>query len=731
MKKKNFMLVSFLSALVASVGLGVACKEKDPETPQADPTRVVIADFETWETGLQLIRTHANFGKITWNKDAAYASEGNGSAKLQPLGGYDSGTMAQFFYPTYSELFDINNKDFSAAKNVTFDFYNAEERELKVAVGLVTTILGPTSWKNSTVEYQTLPAKEWTTISYEVNTSLLSMSCDVEEIQGIYVAFENQGSRELADAPIVYLDNIVLNKYETAPEMVNPVQLGENELMDFEHPEWQNYVVSTKDTADAPTISIVKAEDEELLKGTGLENHVSGKNVLKIVSPVTSAGVWPGVQFAAALLQESLFNGLAENMYGATTFKFDLYNASNAELGVNVRFQDAEEDYAISFVPKFPAKAWTTAEYNIKEMYEDYRAKNKKMNLFTNPGMVDMRWGVKQETTFYIDNLRFEQEDVDQTVKPTVKVAPFAREVQVGTSISLPSVEVIDTYDLSPSATIKAYYENGTAWEEVSLNNGKVPVEKAGRYKLQITGTNKMKNSTVVDCYFEGKETASETVLAQYTYEDETDTIKIGTRTDTNTVTHLEEVTLGGETRQGVMKVETDNFDKSYNGTGFIGFAFADDYVKRASEKVWKSITIRMYVQTEANVASVDLSSYQTNLTPGGLATGKWVDFTITRNALNVGTPKSYINQSGAPMTIEKFNAKAEEVFGMYNSTYFFYVGTSVAPALKKQSKITYYIDEITFDYDDYVGIFDNDDATDDIYQDEWVDPNIRGKENE
>lgn len=726
MKHKKTVIVSLLGALLACVCLGVGCsKKKTEETPQADPTKVVIADFETWETGLQLIRLHANFGKITWNKDTKYVSEGKGSAKLQPLGGYDSGTMAQFFYPTYSDAYEIDNKDFSAAKSVTFDFYNTEETDVKVAVGVVTNILGATSWKNSALEYQTLPAGKWTTISYEVDTSLLSMSCDVKDIQGIYVAFENQGSRELKDAPVVYLDNIVLNKYESAPEIVNPVKLGENEFMDFESPEWQNYVVSPNDTASAPTISIVEAAKEELLTGTDMAAHVSGKNVLKVVAPTCPSGVWPGVQFSAALLQASLFNGLPENMYGATTFKFDVYNSSDAELGLNVRFQDAEEDYSVNFVPKFPAKAWTTAEYNIKDMYEDYRAKNKKMNLFTNPGMVDMRWGVKSETVFYIDNLRFEQEDIDKTAKPTVKVAPFVREAAVGTTISLPSAEVIDKYDLSPSVTIKAYYENGTAWEEVALENGRVPIEKVGRYKLQVTGTNKLKNSTVVDCYFEGKESVAKNVLATYTYADEADTIKIGTRTETNKVTHLEEVTVGGETHQGVMKVETDNFDRSYNGAGFIGFAFADEYLKNAANKVWKSITVRMYVETEANVPSITLHSRAVNLTPNGFTVGKWIDFVVTRNSLN-GTTLSYINGTGKPMTHEQFNQKATESFGMYNSTYFFYVGTALAPAIKKASKITYYIDEITFDYDVNVGIFEGDYVTDDIYQDVWVDPNYR-----
>lgn len=741
MKKQKRIVVSLIASLIACVCFAGGCSMLDLDKLKGEPQdkpkeraqTVVLADFETWETGLQLIRTHANFGKITWNKDKEYVKEGIGSAKLQPLGGYDAGTMAQFFYPTYSEMYDVDNKDFSDAKSVTFEFYNAEERDLKVAVGLVTNILGPTSWKNSVVEYQMLPAKQWTTIAYEVNASMVSISTDITEIQGVYVAFENQGSRELEDAPVVYLDNIILHRYETAPEIVDFVQLGENEFMDFEYPEWQNYVITVKDTADAPTISIVESANEELLQGTDPDGvHLSGKNSLKIVSPISSAGVWPGIQFAAAILQESLFNGLSEKLYGATTFKFDIYNASGAELALNTRFQDANEDYSVNFVPRVPANSWFTAEYNLKDLYEDYTASNKKKDLFTNPGMVDIRWGVKEETTFYIDNMRFEQEEIDQTVAPTIKVSPFVREAEVGSAISLPTAEAIDKYDLKPSVAMQVYYQNGEEWEELSLENGKIPVNRVGKYKLQVSATNSLKNTASVDCYFEGLESVQDNLLATYSYADESDTIKIGERTDTNKVTHLEEVTLGGETRKGVMKVETDNKNGGW-GAGFIGFAFADEYLEQATAGHWKWLTIRMYIQTEVSVPSVCMFSSAANLTSdGSLTTGKWIDFIVMKSDLNNGEKASYINQSGKVMSDDTFYSKANEVFGMYNSTYLFYIALNNeygASVLKNYPKITYYIDEITWERGENTGEVTGETVTDDCYNDVWIDPNSKKKE--
>ena len=120
MKNKKRTIVTLFMALIASVCVAAGCSslgDGKTDKPTGKSDKIVLADFETWETGLQLIRTGASFGKISWNKDAAYVKDGIGSAKLQPLGGYEGG-KAQFFYPTYSELFGINYTDFTDSKSV-------------------------------------------------------------------------------------------------------------------------------------------------------------------------------------------------------------------------------------------------------------------------------------------------------------------------------------------------------------------------------------------------------------------------------------------------------------------------------------------------------------------------------------------------------------------------------------------------------------------------------------
>ena len=535
----------------------------------------------------------------------------------------------------------------------------------------------------------------------------------------------------------MYLDNIVLHKYEVAPPIQDLVELGETEYMDFEKPEWQNYVISALDSGDAPTVSIVESAKEVLLKDTDPDNvHLSGKNSLKVVAPVaTLDNVWPGVQFAGAVLQESLFNGLSQKAYGATTFTFEIYNASASPITLGMRFNDASEKYGISFSKIIPAKSWETVEYNIKDLYEDYRENNKKMDLFTNPGIFKIQWGgLKEETVLYIDNMRFEVEEIDLEAKPTIKVAPFNRQAKVGALVSLPMVEAIDKYDLSLAVSMKVFYQNGENWEEVALTSGKIPVEKAGLYKLEISTTNSLKKTTTVECYFEGLENTNENLFASYSYADETDSIKIGERTETNKVTFMEEVTIGGQTRKGVVKVQTDNKNGGW-GVGFVGFAFAEEYLKKATEESWKSITVRMYIETETPLSAVKLFSSSVNLTPNGaVPVGKWMDFTITKNLLNNGAVKSYLNQSGKVMSDSAFYAEANEVFGMYNTTYLFYIATNNehgAGILKTYPKVTYYIDEITWEGNAEVGEFDGEGKTEDIYDDAWLTPDMVRKKEE
>ena len=148
------------SSSTSSVESSVSSSSSDSSVVER-AKEVVFADFETWETGMQLIRTGKYFGTIGENKDAKYVKSGEKSAIIRPLGGFRSASIPIFFFPTQSEYFDFDHSDFSDADKVTFEFYYdatyeppvdegeettetvaLEDKTLKVAVGLVTEING-------------------------------------------------------------------------------------------------------------------------------------------------------------------------------------------------------------------------------------------------------------------------------------------------------------------------------------------------------------------------------------------------------------------------------------------------------------------------------------------------------------------------------------------------------------------------------------------------------------
>ena len=747
MKNKKRTIVTLFMALIASVCFAAGCSslgggKTDKPTK---PDKIVMADFESWETGLQLIRTGAGFGKLSWNKDPAYVKDGIGSAKLQPLGG-SGGGKAQFFYPTYSSLFGFDYRDFTDAKSVSVDFYNAEEEPLNVSIGLVPSLgssANASNWSTTMYEFKELPSKQWTTIEYTINTSILAMSYDVTSIHGIYVAFEGVYSNYLKDAPLVYMDNIVLNKYQEAPPIENLAQLGENEYLDFEHPEWQAYTVKAMNFGDAPEISFVKSAEEIVSGTTTLKDadpnneHLSGNYALKMVVPVgTLQSNWPGIEFSELLLQSSMFNGLDDSMYGATTFKFEMYNASSTAFGFGVRIYDSVEVECVYKSITVQPGEWATFEYNVKDLYDDYFTQIGNKMLFSDPGKINMRWtsiNITEETNIYFDNMRFEVENIDQEAKPTIKTYPFIRKAEVGSLIDFPTVLATDKYDIAPKSTMKPYYKNGDTWEEVTTEKGKIPVSQVGDYKIVVTATNSLGGESVEELFFEGVESLTKNYLATYSYADEVNHVNIGTRTETNKVTFMEEATFGGETRQGVLKLETLNNQNGGSwGTGFVGFAFASEYLKAATEGKWKSITFHMCVTTEVGASFAYFGSSSTGLNPDKpLAMNKWVEFTVTKNRLNNGVTNSYLNTVKKVMADNLFYADANEAFGMSSMKYLFYLSvSSTSTELRKDPRVTYYIDEVTWEGNDAALDYEGEVSTGDIYDDEWALPDhIKKKE--
>ena len=81
--KKLLGILSFVIACSACVLAGCSPDDSSEEVPAPVRERqVTIADFETWESGFQLIRTGQFFGQIRVNSDPQFVKSGKQSAQI-------------------------------------------------------------------------------------------------------------------------------------------------------------------------------------------------------------------------------------------------------------------------------------------------------------------------------------------------------------------------------------------------------------------------------------------------------------------------------------------------------------------------------------------------------------------------------------------------------------------------------------------------------------------------
>jgi len=730
--KKKFLVTALAGLSLACLFGGCSFNVTPPEEETKKPVRervVTIADFETWETGIQLIRPSQYFGTIRLNTDTAYVKSGKQSALIHPLGGFRGGTAPIFFFPTASEMLGFDHSDFSDAEKVTFEFYNAEEEDVNVAVGLVTSVSGLNVFQRTAIEYQPL-ASGWNTVTYTVDVSAISINADVTDIQGIYVAFENARSREEEDAPDIYLDDVILHRYAEAVEVKDLVQLEKNEYANFEA-DWQKNVVSVRNTANAPELAIVNASDykvgEAPQEGEADEratlksmegSKVSGDKVLRVLAKNGSqaAASYPGLQFAPVMLQRSLFGSLAEEDYGTVTFAFDIYNNSPYRqlIGVSFYNERASERYEYGIYAE--PYQWYEFKVLIKDLYNDFKAKNKNSNsLFTTPGELAIYWPefTEGDKEFFMDNFRYEITEKDETAKPEINVAPFVRVAEVGDRIELPTVRVTDKYDLALEAKLSVFEKVDGEWQSLALESGLIPVDKVGEYKLVARATNSLGNETVEELLFRGAESVEDNLWANYDYADETKNVYIeGEATATNKAEWLESVELGGENREGVIKTMTDNATQW--GAGYIGFRFDKQRMDDAVDEGWDYFTISLYI--EADASTVSFLSWNKTLAKD-IPTGCWTEVKITKNDLNGQT---YINRSTTPLSDSLFYETFYEICGSNVSQLLFIKPISTASS---NSKVVYYIDKVTWGKYEETSFEDGDDYVEDIYGDEWADP--------
>lgn len=422
MKKKRFLAI-VLTVFMGCSGVLTGCgensgqPEKQAETTDAQNTfyvdgksiskKVVLLDFEEYNPDFQLIRVDKTFGKISQNSDEKYVKNGKYSAKVQPLGGCSSNSEATFFYPLSSNTVGFNYADIRNWECLSVWVYNAQDVKKVMKVALVGEVVKSSPMLSGEMTYTLEPG--WNDITYFPNPETINIAYDAQNVKGINFTFENAGSRELADAPVYYFDDLTLylnteyNEVEDVMTFDRDEENGVYEIIGFDK-EYQaeafNFQISNPDAM--PDAEVVVAADEGI-------TATEGKMVLKLtLHPGNKdAQSWPKIVFPEKLMQQCGFMNIPKEERNNYRFCFDFYAKDIAKGFVPIFFSSGAPSSS-EFKPVASISTvvgeWVTASFDFKE-YKD--------TLIESPGPFYLAWGEYKEElgdiVMYMDNFRYEK----------------------------------------------------------------------------------------------------------------------------------------------------------------------------------------------------------------------------------------------------------------------------------------------------------------------------------
>ena len=365
---------------------------------KTEETSVVFSDFERFEPDFQLIRPMNYFGVISVNKEEKYVKSGATSAKLQPLGNYANGDLPFVYIPFTSKRFNYDYTNFAKIKSVTLWIYNAETEMKEVEFGYVMKVINIDAVeKQSYAKYQIEPG--WTKLVIYPDMEHLSLIGNPKNIPGVYLGFDNANSREVEDAPVFYIDDIVINLYEKEVETKDVVQLESGEIADFEK-DWQRKMLSIFSTKSicTPAVSIVKATDENL-------TAPSGEKILKVVMKPGDKdfGTYPRFIIPEKVMQSSGFKDIEPDDYAKYAFKFDVYAKTERVVYATFTTSGGWSQKVVAYEPT--AGEWTTFSLSFTDVLLN-------STHISNPGIFSVSWPehvTGGDIIMYFDNFRFEK----------------------------------------------------------------------------------------------------------------------------------------------------------------------------------------------------------------------------------------------------------------------------------------------------------------------------------
>lgn len=361
MKKKYCVLACLLSLVCCAAGFAGCGGEPAPDPDAALKEDVMVNGFEDWTPDLQTALIFNDFGKVSLNTDKTYVTQGERSARLDPLGGaYVSSSAPIVMFSLKSDTYGFDYADLSYADYLSFDIYNAQDEDKTVYAGFAGEV-------NSVSSVSRVGEKEfvlkpgWNSCQLEVEAALISIMGDLTEVPGVYFRFESAGSANVVDegenkTPRYYLDNMWLIKKPDKSESDFTMELRENEIADFER-IWQEYMF----TNDNPGLVEVVDADEFGLTAP------SGDKVLHVQFDGTSSQNWLQMEISSELLNRTALFGMSSDVAENAYICFETYNNTDSMVNLVMVYRTPTSSL-ISTQNNCAPHTWTSYEYCVADL---------------------------------------------------------------------------------------------------------------------------------------------------------------------------------------------------------------------------------------------------------------------------------------------------------------------------------------------------------------------------
>ncbi len=320
MKKLTSVFLAITTSLSLFSTFGCSGEEEALKT-EANPKQIVLADFESWAPSFQMMTVYDHFGRVTQNKDTNFVKSGKASAKLQPLGARYTESKPKVFLPFSSEKLGYDYGDITGFKEVSAQFYNDTLEPITIQMGLSSTY-SYSSTATLAGDTVVLQPKAWTRASYVIDCAFLNILTDVENVAGVFFEFPDTGAETVAEAPTIYLDDVIISKADQKADAESDFDLTTDgksyiEIMDFEKP-YQKYALTHTANDSSGSVNVVKASTYGIEASSGeymlsVLRYNQNNNEIQVIIPETQ-------------LKASGIPDVPADYWHKVYFCFDFYN---------------------------------------------------------------------------------------------------------------------------------------------------------------------------------------------------------------------------------------------------------------------------------------------------------------------------------------------------------------------------------------------------------------------